>query len=70
MYKPTVNKDDLHVDIYVDILYKKSRKNHHTIKTFIKAVNKDVEERFSDKNKLPKNNLTDINKTDININRH
>ena len=36
-----------------------AKKNHHTVEKFIKAVNKDVVEIFSHKNKLPKNNLTD-----------
>ena len=35
------------------------KNNHHNVEAFIKAVNKDVVEIFSDKNKLPKNNLTD-----------
>ena len=34
------------------------KKNHHNAETFIKAVNKDVVERFSNENELPKNNLT------------
>lgn len=36
---------------------------HHTAETFNEVVNKDVVERFSDKNILPKNNLPDTNKT-------
>ena len=32
---------------------------------FIEAVNKDIVERFSDQNKLPKNNLTDTDKNAI-----
>ena len=30
------------------------KKNHHTVETFIEAVNKDIVERISDKNELPK----------------
>ena len=30
------------------------KENHHTVKTFIEAVNKDIMEKFSDKNKLSK----------------
>ena len=42
------------------------KKNHHTVETFIEAVNKDIAERFSHKKKLPNNNnLTDINKNAI-----
>ena len=41
------------------------KKNHQTVETFIEAVNKDVVERFSDRNKLPKNNLTDTDKNAI-----
>ena len=39
--------------------------NHHTAEKFIEAVNKDVVERFSYKNKLPKNNLTGTDKNAI-----
>ena len=42
-----------------------SKKNHHTVETFIEAVNKDIVERFSDTKKLPKNNLTDTDKNTI-----
>ena len=38
------------------------KRNHHAVETFIEAVNKDIVERFSHKNKLPKNNLTDTDK--------
>ena len=41
------------------------KKNHHTVETFIEAVNKDIVERFSDTKKLPKNNLTDTDKNAI-----
>ena len=36
-----------------------SKKNHHTVKTFLEAVTKGIVERFWDKKKLTKNNLTD-----------
>ena len=38
------------------------KKNHHIVEMFIEAVNKNIVERFSDRNNLPKNNLTDTNK--------
>ena len=38
------------------------KKKHHNVEMFSETVNKDAVERFSDKNKLPKNNLTDTNK--------
>ena len=41
------------------------KENHHTVQTFIEVVNDDVVERFLDKNKLPKNNLTDTDKNAI-----
>ena len=41
------------------------KRNHHTAETFIEAVNKDIVERFSDKNKLSKNTLTDTDKNAI-----
>ena len=41
------------------------KKNHHTVETFIEAVNKVTVEIFSDKKKLPKNNLTDTDKNDV-----
>ena len=41
------------------------KKNHHTVETFIEAVNKDIVERFSDTKKLPKNNLPDTDKNAI-----
>ena len=41
------------------------KKNHHTVETFIEAVNKDIVKRFSDTKKLPKNNLTDTDKNAI-----
>ena len=41
------------------------KKNHHTVETFIEAVNNDIVERFSDTKKLPKNNLTDTDKNAI-----
>ena len=37
-------------------------KNHNTVETFIEVVNKDVVEKFSNKNKLPTNNLKDTDK--------
>ena len=42
-----------------------TQKEHHAVEMFIEAVNKDIVERFSDKNKLPKNNLTDTEKNAI-----
>ena len=38
------------------------KKNHHGVETFIKAVIKDIVERFSDKKKLHQNNVTDTEK--------
>ena len=42
-----------------------TQKNHHTVETFIEAVNKDIVERFSDTKKFPKINLTDTDKNAI-----
>ena len=41
------------------------KKNHHTVETFIEAVNKDIVKRSSDTKKLPKNNLIDTDKNAI-----
>ena len=41
------------------------KENHRTVETFIEVVNDDVVERFLDKNKLPKNSLTDSDKNTI-----
>ena len=41
------------------------KKNHHTVETFIEAVNEDIVERFSDTKKLLKNNSTDTDKNAI-----
>ena len=41
------------------------QKDHHTIETFIEKVNKNIMEIFSDKSKLPKNNLTGFHKNTI-----
>ena len=38
------------------------RKNHHTVETLSKQLIKMLFERFSDKNKLSKNNLTNTDK--------
>ena len=41
------------------------QKDHYTIETFIEKVNKNIMEIFSDKSKLPKNNLTGFHKNTI-----
>ena len=43
----------------------RTQKNHRTVEMFIEAVNKSIVKKFSDKNKLPKNNLTDTNNNAI-----
>ena len=41
------------------------KKNYRTVETFIEAVKKDIVERFSDKKKLPKSDLTDTDKNAV-----
>ena len=52
--------------VFLQEIRLKPQKNHHTIKTFIEAVDNGVEEILAHKQTLPRNNISKAEKTIIN----